>query len=192
VVGEVQAKLVDRASAAAHNLARPKYDGMQLLVSGDRLGTVGDFLDKVLRRDPDSLRFAEYTNARANLTDTVEADGVRSTPMSRAEVHRATENPESWARRHVVGAATCEVGAAVASGALAGGVVSGLVDAAGQTARVRAGETSAAPAACTAAGRLPEVRSAQVPSAGWPRAPGSPQRRDSCRPPSAPGPSPRP
>jgi hypothetical protein len=152
VVGEVQAKLVDRASVTAHDLARAKYDGMQRLVSEDRLEAICGLLDKVLRRDPESLRFAEYADTQAHVTDRIRAGSVGSASVSRVEAHRAADDPEKWAGRQVVGAGAREVGGSALSGALAGGVVSGLVEAAGQTARVRAGETSAATAACTAAG----------------------------------------
>jgi hypothetical protein len=52
----------------------------------------------------------------------------------------------------IAGAATRQVGAAAVKGAAAGAVVSGLVEAGTQPARVRAGQTTAATAASTVAG----------------------------------------
>ncbi len=152
VVAQAQAKLMAKASAAAHELARPHYDGMQRLVPADKLVDIDTVLTKRLTLKPDGLRYEDYADARATLTDALHAHGVRSTPLDTCTVHRAAAAPNRWAAGQVAGATARQVAAATTTGAAVGGVVAGVVEAAGQIARVRAGETSIAAAACTAAG----------------------------------------
>ncbi|CAL9281276.1 hypothetical protein [Streptomyces sp. SudanB182_2057] len=150
VVGEAQAKLMDKATTTAHQMARQDYAGMTRLVAADRIAAVDDLLDRRLAMNPDGVRYADYSDARAHLSDRLEHAGVSSTPVGRADVHRAAQNPVGWARGRTARAIGGEALAAGAAGAALGGLIGGVTSAAAQAARVRAGETSAACAAFTA------------------------------------------
>lgn len=150
VVGEAQAKLVDKATTTAHRISRRDYAGMTRLVAADRIAAVDDLLDRRLAMNPDGVRYADYSDARAHLSDRLDHAGVSSTPVGLADVHRAARDPVGWARGQAVRAAGGEALAAGAAGAALGGLVGGVTSAATQAARVRAGETSAACAAFTA------------------------------------------
>lgn len=157
LLAAAQAKLLSRTSATASGIAREGYAGQQRLVAEDKAAPVRDLLDRRLRMTPEGLRYGDYVDARAHVTDTLQAvteDGKRVTsrPVPTGEAHRAARNPSRWGDRQATAAASREVGSAVAAGAAAGAVLAGVVEAAKQAARVRAGETSAAAAAATAAG----------------------------------------
>lgn len=152
VVAEAQAKLRCSAAETALDQARERYAGMQRLVASDQIEDVNRHLDKRLTLSADGVRYDEFVDARAHVTDHLHADGVGSTPLTIDEVKRAAEDPKRWADRQVAGAATRQIGTAAASGAAAGGVISGVIEAGAQAARMRAGETSVAAAACGAAG----------------------------------------
>lgn len=152
VLAEAQAKLTCTAVRTAHEQAQDKYVGMQRLVASDQLDEVNRLLDRRLTLNPQGLRYDDYADARAHVTDHLHADGVHSTPLRIGEVTSAAENPRRWANRLVGGAAVHQIGRAAATGAAAGAVVSGVIEAGAQAARVRAGETSMAGAASSAAG----------------------------------------
>ncbi|WP_439681760.1 hypothetical protein [Embleya sp. MST-111070] len=168
VVGEAQAKLLNGVTAGAHQISRPHYAGMTRLVAADRVTAVDDLLDRRLAMNPDGVRYADYADARAHLSDRLDHGGVSSTPVSLADVHRAAQDPTGWARGQAVRAIGGEALTAGATGALLGGLMGGITDAATQAARVRAGETSAACAAFTAsaAAARAAVRSGSVASLG--------------------------
>ncbi|MGY1728358.1 hypothetical protein ACI79J_15420 [Geodermatophilus sp. SYSU D01062] len=151
LAGEAQAKLVDRTSTLASQVARSSYDGMQRLVARDKLEAVSDLLDRRLTMNPDGLRYADYEDARAHLTDQLHAGSVHSQPLSSDAVHRAAEQPIGWADAQVAGAVGHQLLTAAGIGAAGGAAVAGVLSAAKSVAQVRAGETSAARAAATAA-----------------------------------------
>ncbi|MEQ3551339.1 hypothetical protein WIS52_12740 [Pseudonocardia nematodicida] len=152
VLDEVQAKLYGCAVAATRALARPKYRGMGRLVAEDRREQIERVLDKALPRDPDGIYQADYADVRTHLSDTVSHGDVRSARVSTSEVHRAAGDVARWGDRLAARAAGGEILAAAATGAALGGGLTGAVALVRETARVRAGETTAAEAACTAAG----------------------------------------
>ncbi|WEH34734.1 hypothetical protein PZB75_16075 [Streptomyces sp. AM 4-1-1] len=168
VVGEAQAKLMDGVTATAHQVSRQHYAGMTRLVAADRVAAVDDLLDRRLAMNPDGVRYADYSDARAHLSDRLDHGGVSSTPVDLADVHRAARNPAGWARGQAVRAVGGEALAAGAAGAAVGGLIGGITSAATQAARVRAGETSAACAAFTAsaAAARAAVRSGSLASLG--------------------------
>ncbi|GGY42228.1 hypothetical protein [Streptomyces tanashiensis] len=152
LVGQAQAKLVESASATADRLARPHYDGMRRLVASDRLQAVEDLLDKRLTMPPEGLRYANYQDARAHVTDRLAHGGVSGEGISLDEAHRAARDPGRWADRQVARAGTRQMASAAGVAAGLGGIAAGVTEAARQAARVRAGETSASVAAFTAIG----------------------------------------
>ncbi|TGB10445.1 hypothetical protein [Streptomyces sp. MZ04] len=164
LVGRVQAKLMGRAPATPHAVARPQYDGMARLVAGDRVAAVDSLLERRLTMAPEGVRFADYADARAHLTDRLEYGGVSSAPVDLDDAHRSALDPVRWARGEAVRAAGAEALAAGAFGAAVGGLVSGATSAAEQLARVRANDTSAAAAALTATAAAAQgaVRSGSV------------------------------
>ncbi|UOY03723.1 hypothetical protein [Blastococcus sp. PRF04-17] len=151
LVAEAQAKLVDRTTALASGVARSSYDGMQRLVAGDKLQAVSGLLDRRLTLNREGLRYADYQDARAHLTDRLHAADVRSQPLTSDAVHRAAERPIGWANAQVAGAVGHQVLTAAGVGAAGGAAVAGVLSAARSAAKVRAGETSASTAAATAA-----------------------------------------
>ncbi|MCZ0980098.1 hypothetical protein O1L60_17035 [Streptomyces diastatochromogenes] len=151
LVGLAQAKLMDRVPATAHQMARPDYAGMTRLVAGDRVAAVDSLLERRLTMTPEGVRFADYADAHARLTDRLTHGGVSSDPIDLADAHRSARDPMRWARGEAVRTAGREAAAAAGTAAAVGGLVTGALSAAGQLARVRAGETSAAAAALTAA-----------------------------------------
>ncbi|MFE6869556.1 hypothetical protein ACFVFS_23750 [Kitasatospora sp. NPDC057692] len=150
VVGEAQAKLMDGVAGTAAQLSRPHYAGMTRLVAADRAVAVEDLLDRRLAMDPGGVRYADFADARAHLTDHLDHGGVRSTPVDLADAHRAARDPVRWARNRTARAAGGEAAAAGVAAAAVGGLIGAVTSAATQAARVRAGETSAACAALTA------------------------------------------
>jgi hypothetical protein len=178
LLAAAQAKLMGTATAAASGISHERYEGMQRLIGADKLHRVEDLLDRRLRMNPDGLKFDDYVDARARVTDTLHLEAtdaaghaaghagtpttLRSRPVSTEQVHRAAANPSRWGDKHAAAVASHEIGAAMAVGAATGAAVAGLREAASQAARVRAGETSAAAAAATAAGAaaMGAVRSA--------------------------------
>jgi len=167
LLAAAQAKLMGKATTAASSISHERYEGMQRLIAGDKLTRVQNLLDRRLHMNPEGLKFDDYVDARAHVTDTVHiktSDGtsVHSRPVSTEQVHRAAHNPSRWGDKHAASVASHEVGAVMAVGAATGAAVAGLMEAATQAARVRAGETSAATAAATAAGAaaMGAVRSA--------------------------------
>lgn len=151
VRGAVQAKLMDRATATAHELARPGYRGMQRLVAADRLGPVDDLMGRRLRLSPDGPRFDDYADARSRLTDRITADGVHSDPVAYDQAQRAAEAPARWVREQVLRAAGQEAARAALIGAGTGAAIGAVGELVVQTARVRAGETSPSAAVVTGA-----------------------------------------
>ncbi|MER5201888.1 hypothetical protein [Streptomyces sp. NPDC002825] len=151
LVGQAQAKLMDGVPGTAHGLARPHYEGMTRLVAGDRVAAVDSLLERRLTLSPEGVRFADYADAHAHLSDRLTHGNVTSDPVDLADAHRSALDPARWARGEAVRTAGREAAAAAGSAAAVGGLVTGAVSAAGQLARVRAGETSAAAAALTAA-----------------------------------------
>ncbi|MBB4982040.1 hypothetical protein [Streptomyces nymphaeiformis] len=151
LVGQAQAKLVDRVSTTAHQMARPDYEGMTRLVAGDRVAAVDGLLGRRLTMSPEGVGFTDYADAHAHLTDRLTYGDVASDPVDLADAHRSARDPMRWARGEAVRTAGREAVAAAGTAAAVGGLVTGAVSAAGQLARVRAGETSAAAAALTAA-----------------------------------------
>ncbi|WP_322763316.1 hypothetical protein [Frankia sp. Cr2] len=152
LVAEAQAKLVNRATTTAHDLARSDYAGMERVVATDKLVAVDDLLGRRLRMSPDGLRYEDYRDTRAHLTDTLHHGSVHSRGISMREAHSAAKNPGGWADAQVAGAAGREVLTAGLAGAGAGAMIATVVGTAGAVARVRAGETSAGVAALTVAG----------------------------------------
>ncbi|WP_456598798.1 hypothetical protein [Blastococcus sp. SYSU DS0616] len=150
-VAEAQAKLVEGTAKLANGVARGSYDGMQRLVAEDKLQAVSDLIDRRLKMDPDGLRYADYQDARAHLTDQLHAGSVHSQPLASDAVHRAAEHPVGWADAQVAGAVGHQLLTAAGIGAAGGAAVAGVLSAAQSVAQVRAGETSAARAAATAA-----------------------------------------
>ncbi|MER6364482.1 hypothetical protein [Kitasatospora sp. NPDC001527] len=150
VVGEVQAKLMDRVAGTAAQLSRPDYAGMTRLVAADRAAAVEDLLDRRLAMDSGGVRYADFADARAHLTDRLDHGGVRSTPVDLADAHRAARDPAGWARGQTARAVGGEAAAAGAAAATVGGLIGAVTSAATQAARFRAGEISAACAALTA------------------------------------------
>ncbi|MCU1483163.1 MAG: hypothetical protein JWQ19_3949 [Subtercola sp.] len=151
LVGEAQAKLVERTTTLAHEVARGSYDGMQRLVAADKLQAVSDLLDRRLTLNADGLRYADYEDARAHLTDQLHAGDIHSQSLTSEAVQRAAENPVGWADGQVFGAAGRQALTAAGLGAAGGAAVAAVLSAARSVAQVRAGETSAAGAAATAA-----------------------------------------
>lgn len=152
VVGEVQAKLYGRASAAARALAHPRYTGMQRLVAEDKREQVENLLDKALRRDADGIYQDDYSDTRAHLADVVSHSAVTSTPVATGDVHRAAENIARWGDGLALRAAGREIASAAAAGAAVNGGLAGATAAVREVARVRSGETTAVGAASSAAG----------------------------------------
>ncbi|WP_239331804.1 hypothetical protein [Frankia sp. CiP3] len=152
LVAEAQAKLVNRTAALAHDLARPRYAGMQRLVATDKRAAVDNLLDRRLRMPPEGVRFDDYRDTRAHLTDELHHGSVRSRGISRREADRAAQHPGRWANTQVVGAAGREVVTAGLAGAAGGALIGTVVGAATVAARARAGETAAGAAAVTVAG----------------------------------------
>ncbi|MDD9377734.1 hypothetical protein M8Z33_13910 [Streptomyces sp. ZAF1911] len=195
LVGRAQAKLCQRASTTAEELARPHYDGMQRLVASDRLADVENLLDKRLTMPSEGLRYENYQDARAHVTDHLEHGGVRSEGITLDEAHRAARDPRGWADRQSARAGAQQMAGAAKSAALLGGIAAGVSAVARETARVRAGETSASVAALTAVGSAvggaarsgglprsakpsgsPPPRCAAWPRWGAGRSPGPPRR----------------
>lgn len=171
LLAAAQAKLMGKATTAASGISQERYEGMQRLIGADKLARVESLLDRRLRMNPDGLKFDDYADARAHVSDTLHIDTtdaaghattVRSRPVTTEAAHHAAGNSSRWGDRHAASVAGREVGAAMAVGAATGAAVAGLMEAASQAARVRAGETSAAAAAATAAGAaaMGAVRSA--------------------------------
>lgn len=152
VVGQAQAKLYQNATATAEQLARPHYDGMQRLVASDRLAGVENVLDKRLTLPSEGLRYENYQDARAQVTDHLAYGDIRSEGITLDEAHRAAHDPLGWANRQFARAGARQMGAAAKPAALLGGLTAGVGAVARETARVRAGETSASVAAFTAVG----------------------------------------
>ncbi|WP_407838079.1 hypothetical protein ACE1OC_19525 [Streptomyces sp. DSM 116496] len=152
LVGQAQAKLYRRPSTTAEQLARPHYDGMQRLVASDRLADVENLLDKRLTMPREGLRYENYQDARAHVTDHLERGGVRSEGITLDEAHRAARDPRGWADRQSARAGAQQMAGAAKSAAVLGGIAAGVSAAVRETARVRAGETSASVAAFTAVG----------------------------------------
>ncbi|MFD0354055.1 hypothetical protein ACFVHW_09930 [Streptomyces sp. NPDC127110] len=150
-VGQVQAKLMGSPAGTAHQLRRGHYTGMARLVAGDKVAAVDSLLERRLTMRPDGIGFAEYADARANLSDTIHYGHISSRPVDLADAHRHAKDPEKWIRSQVRRAAGREAAAAAATGAAAGATAAAVITAAGQLGRVRAGETSPAQAALTAA-----------------------------------------
>lgn len=149
---EAQAKLIDRARAAAHDIARPDYAGMHRLLAADRTDHVADLLDKRLSVGPEGLSFTRYADARAYLTDQLSDNGLHSDPVTYAAAQQAAADPTGWAADQVRDAAGHQVVEGFAVGLGAGAVVGAVASAAAVAARVRAGEVPASTAAVTAAG----------------------------------------
>ncbi|WP_328295100.1 hypothetical protein OG218_20695 [Kineococcus sp. NBC_00420] len=171
LLAAAQAKLMGKATTAASGISHERYTGQQRLIGSDKLTAVENLLDRRLRMNPEGLKFDDYVDARAHVTDTLHIDTtdaaghvttVHSRPVSTEQAHRAARNPSGWGGKHAASVASREVGAAMAVGAATGAAVAGLMEAASQVARVRAGETTAAAAAATAAGAaaMGAVRSA--------------------------------
>ncbi|NAZ74292.1 hypothetical protein GTQ99_02475 [Kineococcus sp. T13] len=174
LLAAAQAKLMGKATTAASGISHERYEGMQRLIGADKLARVEDLLDRRLQMNPEGLKFDDYVDARAHVTDTLHLDTtdttgtvgnattVSSRPVSTEQAHHAATNPSRWGDKHAASVASHEIGAAMAFGAATGAAVAGLMEAATQAARVRAGETSAAAAAATAAGAaaMGAVRSA--------------------------------
>lgn len=171
LLAAAQAKLMRKATTAASGISHERYEGMQRLIGADKLARVEDLLDRRLRMNPEGLKFDDYVDARAHVTDTLHIDTtdaaghattVSSRPVSTEQAHHAAANPSRWGDKHAAAVASHEIGAAMAFGAATGAAITGLMEAATQAARVRAGETSAAAAAATAAGAaaMGAVRSA--------------------------------
>ncbi|MFZ3499115.1 hypothetical protein ACODT5_38895 [Streptomyces sp. 5.8] len=152
LVGQVQAKLYQNAPSTAEQLARPHYDGMGRLVASDRLSAVEDLLDKRLTMPPEGLRYENYRDARAHVSDHVEYGGARSEGVTLDEAHRAARDPRLWADRQFARAGARQLAGAAGPAAVLGGIAAGVGAVVRETARVRAGETSAAVAAFTAVG----------------------------------------
>ncbi|WP_137988408.1 hypothetical protein [Streptomyces vilmorinianum] len=152
LVWQAQAKLYQDSSATAEQLARPHYDGMQRLVASDRLSAVEDLLDKRLTMPPEGLRYENYQDARAHVTDHLEHGGVRSEGVPLDEAHQAARDPRRWADRQFAHTGAQQIAGAARPAAVLGGITAGVSAAVHQTARVRAGETSASVAAFTAVG----------------------------------------
>ncbi|MGW0465100.1 hypothetical protein ACWDX6_07480 [Streptomyces sp. NPDC003027] len=168
VVGRAQAKLMGRATATAHAVAHPRYGRMARLVAGDRVAAVDDLLERRLTMTPEGVRYADYSDARAHLTDRLQHGRISSSPVDLDEAHRSARDPMRWVRGEAARAAGAEALAAGATGAAVGGLVAGAWAAGEQLARVRAGETSAAAAAltATAAAARGAVRSGSVAGLG--------------------------
>ncbi|WP_432489375.1 hypothetical protein [Kineococcus sp. SYSU DK018] len=164
LLAAAQAKLMGRTSTTASSIAHERYDGMQRLIAGDKLAAVEDLLDRRLTLNPEGIKYNDYADARAHVTDSLHAHGVRSRPVSTEQAHRAARTPSRWGDKHAASVAAHEIGAAMAVGAATGATFAALLEVAGQVARLRAGETSAAAAAATAAGAaaLGAVRSAST------------------------------
>ncbi|MCW5252175.1 hypothetical protein [Streptomyces sp. SHP 1-2] len=150
LVGRAQAKLMDGVTGTAYQVARPEYEGMTRLVAGDRVAAVDSLLERRLTLSPDGVRFADYADAHAHLSDRLEYGGVTSDPVALADAHRSALDPVRWLRGEQLRAAGRQAAGAAGTAAAVGGLIAGAVSAAGATARVRAGETSAAAAALTA------------------------------------------
>ncbi|MFG2875234.1 hypothetical protein ACGFYU_09535 [Streptomyces sp. NPDC048337] len=152
LVGQAQAKLFQSDSATAHQVARPHYDGMTRLVASDRLRAVEDLLDRRLTMSPEGLRYEEYQDARAHLNDRLEHGHVRGQGVSLDDAHRAARDPQRWANQQTLASGARQIVGAARSAALPGPITDGVIAAAREAARARAGETSASVAAFTAVG----------------------------------------
>ncbi|WP_424535105.1 hypothetical protein ACOZ38_33740 [Sphaerisporangium viridialbum] len=150
VVARAQAKLVEHTSSAAHALADSKYDGMQRLVASDKLQAVENLLDRRLTMCPDGVRYDDYRDARAQVSDRLSAGCIRGRGIESAEAHRVALDPTRWADEQVARVGARQVISSSASAAVVGGLVSGRAPGAREAARVRAGETAASVAAITA------------------------------------------
>ncbi|MCQ1576497.1 hypothetical protein [Streptomyces parvus] len=169
LVGRAQAKLMDSVPKTAHQVAQPHYEGMARLVAGDRVAAVDSLLERRLTMSPEGVRFAEYADAHAHLGDRLTYGNVTSDPIDLADAHRSALDPMRWARGETVRAAGREAAAAAGTAAAVGGLVAGAVSAAGQLARVRAGETSAARQPSQPPRRPPRPRRGPGPPRGWDR-----------------------
>ncbi|MFI7358209.1 hypothetical protein ACIBTP_30340 [Streptomyces avidinii] len=150
-VGEVQAKLTSSTYGTAYQIRRGHYTGMTRLVAGDKVAAVDDLLRRRLTMNPDGIGFADYADAHAHLADTIRYGDIGSQPVDLADAHRHATDPEKWMRGRVRRAVGGEAAAAAATGAAVGAAVAAALSAAGQLGRIRAGETSPAQAAVTAA-----------------------------------------
>ncbi|ADP79548.1 hypothetical protein [Pseudofrankia inefficax] len=151
-IAEIQAKLVGRVPGAAREISRPSYRGMGRLVAADRLDDVNNLLDRRLTMHPQGVFFDDYLDARARTSSQLAHESVRGDPIGYQQAQVAASDPIGWANHQVASAVARDVVAASAAAAAAGAVVGALVSAVGETARVRAGETSAGAAIITAAG----------------------------------------
>lgn len=150
VLADVQAKLYDRATGTAYDLARHHYTGMARLVAGDKVRAVRDVLDKRLTLNPSGLGFAGYSDARAHLSGVVSVDGVSSTAVTREAALRAAGDPVSWATRQVAGSAARQVAGAGVTAAALGGLAATVSAVAG----ARAEEVSVVQAVTSSCGAV--------------------------------------
>ena len=156
VVAAVQAKLYGDTSLTASAVSQDKYHDMTRLVASDKLADVERLLDRRLEMDPNGLKYGEYVDARAHLSDRVSVDGVSSTPVTRSEAVNASNDSAAWAERQVHNESVRQVRSDALDGALIGAALGGgaalLIDGVKQVSRVRAGEVSAARAAVSSVG----------------------------------------
>jgi len=125
---------------------------IQRLVAAAQLHDTTRRLDKLLTLNPEGIRYDDFVDARAHVTDHLQHGDVGSAPVNGVDALRAADRPRRWAARQVTGVGARQVGIAAVQGAAVGVILTGVIEAAAQVARVRAGETSVAAAASTAAG----------------------------------------
>ncbi|KEZ35975.1 hypothetical protein CEDDRAFT_02705 [Frankia sp. CeD] len=152
MVAEVQAKLVDRVSDTTRQISRSAYQGMGRLVAGDRVDAVHDLLDRRLGMNQEGIYFEGYADAAAFSTDRLTHGSVHSDSISYRQTQDAAHNPARWANHQIAAAAGRDIATSSLAGAAAGALVGAMVTTASETARIRAGETSAGAAVITVAG----------------------------------------
>ncbi|MCK9893608.1 hypothetical protein [Frankia sp. AgB32] len=160
----VQAKLLSDPVRAARAVASPDYAGMRRLVPADQVEAINTVLDKALKRSTDGTYYAGYADASTHLTDTLDLGGIHSDPVTLGQAHKAARDPIRWANLQVARSTGRQIATGAAASAASGALFAGLTATAAETARARAGETSAGAAVITVTGAIARnaVRSGTV------------------------------
>lgn len=129
VLSEVQAKVVDstvQRVSPTDGISADKYDGMQLLVPSDHVGSTSDLINRRLAM-PEGPLHEHYTDVSHRLTDHITHGDVTSAPLAAGEIAAAPRAPDSW----IDGLANRDELNQILDGAGAAGAVAAIVSGVG-------------------------------------------------------------
>lgn len=129
VVEEVQAKVYSNDTELMKQLLDPKYKHMQKLVTSDKEERIKELAKK--RMVPGSINEERYENVYNTVTGKLKSDaeGVSSKGTSEAELMKAAEDPNAYAKRIEFHQFTKEVAVVAANQAVCSMVVGGAISA---------------------------------------------------------------